>query len=157
MVTIKNNKIVMTRGDSLNAKIGIVRNKFTKSKSIDTNPTPDGREFLTPEDLEGCRLRFAMSEFYPGDLNYKLLLAKELPTQTMALILNPEDTKTIPLGIYNYDVKLISPPESPADREKVDTFISGTIQLLGDCEGEESLLDSNSFSFDYDYDDYDGD
>lgn len=133
MVTIKENKITMTRGDSLNVKVAIVRSRTN-------NKLPNGREFLTPEDLEGCSIRFAMSRFFPGQVKYKLLLTKEIPTQTLALCLTPEDTKDIPLGIYNYDIKLITPPEEITEKEKIDTFISGTIQLVGECEGEEGII-----------------
>ena len=133
MVIIKNNKITLTRGDSLNVKVAIVKNKLN-------NNLPNSREILTPEDLVGCKIKFAMSRFFPGQVKYKLLLTKEIPTSTLALVLEPEDTKTIPLGIYNYDIKLIYPPENSQAEEKVDTFISGTIQLVGECEGEEGII-----------------
>lgn len=142
MVTIKNNKIVMTRGDSLRVKIMVVKNKLN-------NKLPNSREVLTPEDLEGCTIKFAMSRFYPGQVKYKLLLTKEIPTQTLALVLDPEDTKDIPLGVYNYDIKLITPSENSQEEASVDTFISGNIQLIGECEGEEGII------YDYIYDDGD--
>lgn len=142
MVTIKNNKIVMTRGDSLRVKIMVVRNKTN-------NKLPNSKEVLTPEDLEGCTIKFAMSRFYPGQVKYKLLLTKEIPTQTLALVLDPEDTKDIPLGVYNYDIKLITPSENSQEEPSVDTFISGNIQLIGECEGEEGII------YDYIYDDGD--
>lgn len=143
MVTVKNNKITMTRGDSLNLKIAIIKNKYTSSN------LPNSKEILTEEDLEGCEIKFAMSRFFPGQLNYKLLFTKDIPISTRALILDPEDTKNIPLGIYNYDIKLITPATNSQEEAKIDTFISGTIQLLGECEGEEGIIN------DYIYEDPD--
>ena len=133
MVTIKNNNIVMTRGDSLNVKIAIIKGRITGGK-------PNSRELIEAgsEELDGCQVKFAMSRFFPGQVKYKLLLTKDIPTSTLGLVLNQEDTKDIPLGIYNYDIKLITPQGS--EPEKIDTFISGTIQLMGECEGEEGIV-----------------
>jgi len=135
MVTIKNNNIVMTRGDSLNVKIAIIKGRITGGK-----PNSRSRELIEAgsEELGGCQVKFAMSRFFPGQVKYKLLLTKEISTSTLGLVLDPEDTKDIPLGIYNYDIKLITPQGSGPD--KIDTFISGTIQLIGECEGEEGIV-----------------
>lgn len=144
MITIKNNKITMTRGDSLNVKVAIVKNKSVAGIK---GKLPDSKELIpagSPE-LSGCEVKFAMSRFFPGMVKYKLLLTKEIPTSTLALVLDPADTKDIPLGIYNYDVKLktpkpISEQENSEDLWYIDTFISGTIQLVGECEGKEGIV-----------------
>lgn len=142
MVTVKNNNIVMTRGDSLNLKVAIIKRKSVSGAGPSDRPTPipSGKEIIEPgsTDLENCEVKFAMSRFFPGQVKYKLLLTKDIPTSTLGLVLNPEDTKDIPLGIYNYDIKLITPQGS--EPEKIDTFISGTIQLIGECEGEEGVV-----------------
>ena len=140
MVTIKNNKITMTRGDSLNVKVAVVKNKTASGIK---GKLPDSVEFIeagSPE-LENCEIRFAMSRFFPGMVKYKLLLTKEIPTSTLGLHLTSEDTKDIPLGIYNYDIKIIRHPESSEfGKDDIDTFISGEIQLVGECEGEEGVV-----------------
>ena len=63
----------------------------------------------------------------------------------MALVLSQEDTKNIPLGVYNFDIKLKTPkPESEQisseDEWSIDTFISGAFKLTGECEGEEGII-----------------
>lgn len=133
MVTVKNNDIVMTRGDSLNVKVAIVKNK---SASGMKGKLPDSRELIPAGSLElaNCEIWFAMSRFFPGQVKYKLLLKREIPTSTLGLCLTPEDTKDIPIGIYNYDIKLITHPENSYDEDKIDTFISGEIQLVGECD-----------------------
>lgn len=137
MVTIKNNKITMTRGDSLNVKVMVVRSK--SKEGINNKTIPDSRE-IVKEFPAGTVIKFAMSRFFPGQVKYKLLLTKEIPTSTLALILDSDDTKNIPIGIYNYDIKIITPSENPQESDKVDTFIQGTIQLVGECEGEEGVV-----------------
>ena len=139
MVTIKNNKITMTRGDSLNVKVAIVKNKSISGMK---GKLPDSRELIEAGSLElaNCEIRFAMSRFFPGQVKYKLLLTKEIPTSTLGLCLVPDDTKDIPLGIYNYDIKLITHPDNSYEEDKIDTFIAGEIQLVGECEGEEGVV-----------------
>ena len=107
MLEIKGNDITLTRGDSLNLKIVILKNRISSK-------LPNGREKLTPEELQemGASIYFNMSRYYPGQLNYELLINnKEIPLETMALRLNPSDTKNIPLGVYNYDISLHYPQE----------------------------------------------
>lgn len=145
MVTVKNNDIVMTRGDSLNLKVVLVKNKTLNSGTSEKpKKLPDSREILKPEDLSGCQLFFNLSRFFPGQVKYKLWIKdKEISTETLALILDPSDTKNIPLGIYNYDIKLVDPRahnENPQEAIKIDTFISGTFQLVGECNGEEGII-----------------
>jgi len=140
MVTIKDNNITMTRGDSLNLKVAIIKNKIVDSKI--KGKIPDSREFLTSEELDemGAQIYFNMSRYYPGQIDYKLIINnKRIPTQTMALRLDPSDTKEVPLGIYNYDISIHYPQEDSSE-EKIDTFISGQLQLVGECNGIEGIV-----------------
>lgn len=135
MLEIKGNDITLTRGDSLNLKIVILKNRISSK-------LPNGREKLTPEELQemGASIYFNMSRYYPGQLDYKLIINnKEIPVQTLALRLEPSDTKDVPLGVYNYDISIHYPQEDSSE-EKIDTFISGTFQLIGECNGEEGIV-----------------
>ena len=139
MLEIKGNDITLTRGDSLNLKIVILKNRISSK-------LPNGREKLTPEELQemGASIYFNMSRYYPGQLNYELLIDnKEIPLETMALRLDPSDTKNIPLGIYNYDISLHYQQEE-VEEEKVDTFLHGTFQLVGECNGVADRVWENS-------------
>lgn len=110
MVEIKNNSISMTRGDTLIVTVQMKKNRETY--------TPD------PEDV----IRFAMSRNYKGEKKYELLINKPIPSDTLILRLEPEDTEDIPYGTYNYDVEL-------TDKYGiVDTFISSKITLTGEAE-----------------------
>lgn len=135
MLEIKGNDITLTRGDSLNLKIVILKNRISSK-------LPNGREKLTSEELQemGASIYFNMSRYYPGQLDYKLIINnKEIPVQTLALRLEPSDTKDVPLGVYNYDISIHYPQEDSSE-EKIDTFISGTFQLIGECNGEEGIV-----------------
>lgn len=135
MLKITGSDIVLTRGDSLNLKVAVVKNKVTSK-------LPNGREIMKPEELEamGAQIFFNMSRFFPGQIDYKLIIDnKPIPVQTMALRLDSSDTKDVPLGIYNYDISIHYPQEDSSE-EKVDTFISGTFQLVGECNGEEGIV-----------------
>ena len=107
-VKIENNKIIMTRGDSLIARV-ILRNKDTG-----TEYTP------TAED----QIRFALKH---SKMNRKKtdfadeepLLLIPIPSLTQLLEIKPEDTKELEFGdIYTYDVEI-----TYADG-RVDTFIT---------------------------------
>lgn len=110
MIKITNNKIEMTRGDSLVANVEI---------------TKDG-EAYTP--VEGDYIRFAMSKEYKGDKKYVLVLSREIPYDTLILELYPEDTGELAYGEYNYDIEITY------SDGRVDTFISSTITLTKEVE-----------------------
>lgn len=84
--SITNKKITLTRGDTLKARIQI--------------NDPDGNPY-TPND--GDQIRFAMKSDYT-DKNP--IIVKDVPIETMLLILNPEDTKELNFGKYVYDIQL---------------------------------------------------
>lgn len=78
--------ITLTRGDTFMATIAINQ--------------PDGQPY-TP--VEGDSVRFAMKSSYT---DIRTLLEKEIPIDTMLLVLNPEDTKDLTFGNYVYDIQL---------------------------------------------------
>lgn len=90
--------IVLTRGDTFAARVSILDS--------------DGNPYL-PQP--GDSIRFAMKRSFE---DFEIPLIKEIPTDTMLLVLNPEDTKNLPFGQYAYDIQL-----TKATGE-VDTFIN---------------------------------
>lgn len=83
---IKKTTIRLTRGDTLKAYINIV----------DQNGDP-----YIPQ--EGDSIRFAMKKHYHDQM---VLCEKEIPTDTLLLKLDPEDTKKLEFGDYVYDIQL---------------------------------------------------
>lgn len=90
--------ITLTRGDSFMALITIT--------DAENNP-------YVP--VEGDTIRFAMKATYADE---KPLLVKDIPIDTMKLILEPEDTKHLAFGKYVYDIQLTK------GIGEVDTFIT---------------------------------
>lgn len=90
--------ITLTRGDTFMAQISVA--------DLKGNPY---------EPSEGDSIRFAMKANYTDE---DTLLVKDIPIDTMKLILNPEDTKDLAFGTYVYDIQL-----TKASGE-VDTFIT---------------------------------
>lgn len=112
-VVIKDNKITMTRGDTLLASVGL------KNKTTGEDYTP----------VEGDEVRFAMKskrmtaggkEFYDTEP----LILKPIPIAEMVLELEPEDTKPYGFGEYVYDIQITF-----ADG-RVDTFIENAPFIL---------------------------
>lgn len=101
MVEITGTKITMIQGDSVTIKISI----------IDVN----GDEYA-PES--GDRIRFAMKRNYTDP---NPILVKEIPIDTMELVILPEDTKGLDAGLskgrYKYDIELTK------EDGTIDTFI----------------------------------
>lgn len=98
MVEISGTTITMTRGDTLQAHIGI--------------QNPDGTPY---EPQEGDKVRFALKRDY-NDAN--VLILKDIPIDTLLLEIDPEDTKSLSQpSNYVYDIQLTT-----ADG-RVDTFI----------------------------------
>lgn len=98
MVKVKNNSIEMTKGDSLYVEVGIFR--------------ADGTAY---DPQEGDEVKFGVK------LNEKqenLLIEKVIPNDTLLLHLNPEDTKTLAVGKYVYDIQLTFA------NGDIDTFIN---------------------------------
>lgn len=93
MTNIDGTTISMTRGDTLILQISI---------------TSDGEPY---EPQEGDELRFAMKR---ARLNARQteyvdtepLLVVDIPTDTLVLRIESEDTKSLPFGEYVYDIQL---------------------------------------------------
>lgn len=106
MITIKKNKITMTRGDTLAAVVSL---------------TNAEGETYTPE--EGDSIRFAlkhpaMNAQRTEYTDAEPLITKAIPIDTLVLRLDPADTKQLGFGEYVYDIQI-----TLADGT-VDTFIA---------------------------------
>ena len=104
--TIKKTTITLTRGDTLKAQISIT--------------DKDGNPY---EIQPGDTVRFAMKRNY-SDPDSEVLIEKNIPTNTLILQLDPEDTKTLPFGNYVYDIQLTN------TMGEVDTFITKATLVL---------------------------
>lgn len=102
--SVKGTSITLTRGDSFAANIGIVQ--------------PNGDPYIPGE---GDSVRFAMKKTIKDE---KVLIEKNIPIDTMRLILNPEDTKDLEFGSYVYDIQLTK------STGEVDTFITKSNLVL---------------------------
>lgn len=98
--TVKKTSITLTRGDTFKAQISIT--------------DKEGNPYVIQE---GDSVRFAMKKSY-SDPDTEILIVKNIPTDTLILTLDPEDTKALPFGTYVYDIQLTT-----ASGE-VDTFIT---------------------------------
>lgn len=96
--SVSGTTITLTRGDTFMADITI-------NKQDDTPYTP----------VEGDSVRFAMKSSYE---DAEPVLTKDIPIDSLKLILEPEDTKELNFGQYIYDIQL-----TKASGE-VDTFIT---------------------------------
>ena len=106
---VRNNTIFLTRGDTFKAHLTI--------------NYPDGTVY-TPK--EGDSIRFALKENIEDE---ECLILREIPIDTMLLILYPEDTKELEFGSYIYDIQL-----TKANGD-VDTFITASkLKLTAEVE-----------------------
>lgn len=96
--SVSGTTITLTRGDSFIAEISIT--------------DQDNKPYIP---VAGDSVRFAMKASYE---DAEPLLVKNVPIDTMKLVLDPEDTKHISFGKYVYDIEL-----TKATGE-VDTFIT---------------------------------
>lgn len=104
--------IYLTRGDTFEALVEAIL------------PDSEGAEPYVP--VEGDSVRFAMKADYEDE---KPLVVKDIPIDTMRLVLTPEDTKSLPFGRYVYDIQI-----TYADG-KVDTFITkGRLRLTEEVD-----------------------
>lgn len=107
--SVQGTTITLTRGDTFMALISITQS--------------DGSPYLP---IEGDTVRFAMKSSYTEE---EPLLVKDIPIETMKLVLEPEDTKTLAFGKYVYDVQLTKVTG------EVDTFITkGTIKITEEVD-----------------------
>ncbi len=96
--SVSGTTITLTRGDTFTAMISI-----TDSDGVPYIPA------------RGDSVRFAMKSAYSDT---DPLLIKNIPIDTMTLVIEPEDTKPLKFGKYVYDIQL-----TKANGE-VDTFIT---------------------------------
>ena len=96
--SIVGTNITLTRGDTLKALISITDH--------------EGMPY-TPK--QGDQIRFAMKR---NVTDPEPLVLKVIPIDTMTLVIDPEDTKSLDFGTYKYDIQITT-----ADGE-VDTFIT---------------------------------
>lgn len=96
--------IYLTKGDTFKAIVSMT----------DTSGNP-----YTPES--GDVIRFAMKSSY---FDKRVLVEKTIPHDTMLLQLEPEDTKSLPIKKYVYDIQITY------ENGDVDTFIDRGILTL---------------------------
>lgn len=114
-VKVEENKITMTRGDTLRVRVGIV---------VDD-------EAYTPQANDVVRFALKHSQLNAMQTEYaekKPLISKVVPNSTQILQLNPGDTKELGFGRYDYDVEITF-----ADGT-VSTFISDTLTLTKEVD-----------------------
>ena len=106
---VRNNIVYLTRGDTFKAHLTI--------------NYPDGSVY-TPK--EGDSIRFALKENIEDE---ECLIWREIPIDTMLLVLYPGDTKELEFGNYVYDIQL-----TKANGD-VDTFITASkLKLTAEVE-----------------------
>ena len=111
MVSIKDNVITITRGDTLETTVAI--------------SLQSGEPYVP---AEGDRIRFALKSAYRDN---EPIIVKAIPNDTMVLRLEAEDTKqlTARRTPYVYDVELTTPDGT------VDTFIAnGNFYVLEEVD-----------------------
>lgn len=96
--SVSGTTITLTRGDTFKAQISI---------------TDKSGNAYTPE--EGDSVRFAMKQAYS---DAEPLVVIDIPIDTMILVIQPSDTKSLSFGTYVYDIEL-----TKANGD-VDTFIT---------------------------------
>ena len=106
---VNKNTIYLTRGDTFKAHLSI--------------NYPDGSVY-TPK--EGDSIRFALKENIEDE---ECLIWRDIPIDTMLLVLYPGDTKELEFGTYVYDIQL-----TKANGD-VDTFITASkLKLTAEVE-----------------------
>lgn len=106
---VQRNTIYLTRGDTFKAHLSI--------------KNPDGTEYIPKE---GDSIRFALKEDVEDE---ECLILRDIPIDTMLLIIYPEDTKPLEFGNYVYDIQL-----TKANGD-VDTFITASkLKLTAEVE-----------------------
>lgn len=109
---IEGTKITLVRGDSLKLIVGIENEDGTAY----TPAEGDSIRFA----LKRTRMNVAKSEYD----DRTPLIQKTIPTDTMALELEPTDTKSLGFGTYEYDIELTK------ENGDVDTFIQASPFIL---------------------------
>lgn len=110
MFTVNGNKITTTRGDTFRVKVGLEL---------------DG-EIYVP--VEGDHFRFAvkhetMNHDKSEYTDSEPLILKNIPWNTMILQLDPEDTKPLGFGRYDYDIRVVFGEDGTTSTFISDKFI----------------------------------
>ena len=106
---VRKNTIYLTRGDTFRAHLTI--------------NNPDG-SIYTP--VEGDSIRFALKETIEDE---ECLILRDIPIDTMLLVIYPEDKKSLEFGNYVYDIQL-----TKANGD-IDTFITASkLKLTAEVE-----------------------
>lgn len=106
---VNRNTIYLTRGDTF--------------KAVITISYPDG-SIYTP--IEGDTIRFALKQSIDDE---ECIINREIPIDTMLLVIYPNDTKNLEFGNYVYDIQL-----TKANGD-VDTFITASkLKLTAEVE-----------------------
>ena len=100
--SVSGNRITLTRGDT--AKISVT----TKYKNTGENYTP----------IEGDSIKFSFKKYITDK---SPVFEKNVPINTMMLVIEPEDTMSLPFGPYHFDGQLTF------RNGDVDTFIQNGI------------------------------
>lgn len=110
MLSINNNKITLTKGDSLTLTVDIFQGD-------------------TPYVIQqGDVIRFALGTAYKGEYNYTLVLQKTIDPDTLAFTLSTDETERLEYREYKYDIEMTHGDGT------VDTFISSTFTITGEVE-----------------------
>lgn len=117
--SITGTTITLTRGDTFEALVSATKK--------------DGTPYIP---VEGDVIRFAMKENYD---DARPLLVKEIPIDTMMLMLEPSDTADLNFGKYVYDIQLTKA------NGKVDTFLKAKVNAAAEgnhSHANKTVLDS---------------
>ena len=111
MYAVEGTTIKMTRGDTVEIEVEILRNG----------------DAYTPQEGDAVRFamkRAAMNSKQSAFKDAEPLVVKAIPTDTMVLRLDPEDTKPYEFGEYAYDMQITFA------NGKVSTFIADARLVL---------------------------
>lgn len=101
-VQITNNKIEMTRGDTLRIRVALY------VPVLDENGTVIDREEYIPDPSDSIRFAVKHVTMKSGK-QYKdpePIILKDIPISTLILQLDPTDTKNLDFDTYVYDVEI---------------------------------------------------
>lgn len=120
MLTINNNNIELTRGDTLTLTVTLLH----EVEPIPPSTTPTIEPYV-PE--EGDVIRFAVSKGFKSEPGYELQFSKVIPNDTLTFTASSTET-ALDYKTYNYDVEITHPDGC------VDTFISGKLTITGETK-----------------------
>lgn len=114
-VKIEGNRISLTRGDTLTLQVSIL---------------VDGEAYapVTGDEVRFALKRAKMDDARTAYIDRRPLIYKTIPNGTLILTLEPEDTKPLGFGTYDYDVQITF------EDGTVDTFISDQLILTREVD-----------------------